>query len=225
MCWPQIVGGIEVEERRPRYEGESRRKRLNFVKSHSPRNSDEWALTRGAYPGQQFRQEMLQAQQWQAQQLLARQEQHWREWQHQQQWLAQHHQQQQVAHQQHPQGRIEGGTPGIIPLRGGQFDEHNHDDHDDHHDDHRGRERIRYIEEEPRKVVIMPRGMKYGKSRSKSRGRDGKHRHTSVYSYDDDNDSLRSGKYSRGTRSVYTIGSNDSFDDLPPLRVRTVRRR
>ncbi len=53
MCWPfvegpRIEGGIEVLERRPKYPGEPRRKRLNFVASHSRGDSDEWELIRPA---------------------------------------------------------------------------------------------------------------------------------------------------------------------------------
>ena len=41
MCWPQVVGGVEIEERRPRNWNEPRRKRLNFVRGDR-RHSDEW---------------------------------------------------------------------------------------------------------------------------------------------------------------------------------------
>ena len=41
MCWPELVGSVEVEERRPRTWNEPRRQRLNFVRGHQ-RNSDEW---------------------------------------------------------------------------------------------------------------------------------------------------------------------------------------
>lgn len=44
MCWPEIVGGVEVEERRPRTWNEPRRKRLKFVRGHQ-RDSDEWVTT------------------------------------------------------------------------------------------------------------------------------------------------------------------------------------
>lgn len=46
MCFPTIEGAIEVEERRPRYANEPRRKRLKFVKDRGTRLSDEWGLTR-----------------------------------------------------------------------------------------------------------------------------------------------------------------------------------
>ncbi|KAL9066758.1 MAG: hypothetical protein Q9161_007347 [Pseudevernia consocians] len=41
MCLSELVGGVEVEERRPRTSNEPRHKRLNFVRGHR-RDSDEW---------------------------------------------------------------------------------------------------------------------------------------------------------------------------------------
>lgn len=71
MCWPfvqgpRLEGGIEVLERRPKYPGEPRRTRLNFVKSHSRGDSDEWELirpgsSRGSFRGA-YRHEMTQHQ-------------------------------------------------------------------------------------------------------------------------------------------------------------------
>lgn len=71
MCWPfvqgpRLEGGIEVLERRPKYPGEPRRTRLNFVKSHSRGDSDEWELirpgsSRGSSRGA-YRHEMAQQQ-------------------------------------------------------------------------------------------------------------------------------------------------------------------
>ncbi|KAF6226481.1 hypothetical protein HO133_009347 [Letharia lupina] len=46
MCWPELAGRIEVEERRPRTWNEPRRKRLNFVRGHQ-RDSDQWVPTPG----------------------------------------------------------------------------------------------------------------------------------------------------------------------------------
>ena len=62
LPFPQIIGSVEIEERRPRYWNEPRRKRLNFVKSrngnhNSKRGSDDWALTPRFQPGQQPRNE------------------------------------------------------------------------------------------------------------------------------------------------------------------------
>lgn len=45
MCWPELVGGVEIEERRPRTWNEPRRKRLNFVRGHR-RDSDDWVSNR-----------------------------------------------------------------------------------------------------------------------------------------------------------------------------------
>ena len=43
--FPRLIGQVEVEERRPRYWNEPRRKRLNFVKSHNTKSkSDDWQL-------------------------------------------------------------------------------------------------------------------------------------------------------------------------------------
>lgn len=55
MCFPTIEDAIEVEERRPRYANEPRRKRLKFVKDRGTRLSDEWALTRPS-TAERFRQ-------------------------------------------------------------------------------------------------------------------------------------------------------------------------
>lgn len=44
MCWPALVGGVEVEERRPRTWNEPRRKRLSFVRGHK-HDSEEWRTT------------------------------------------------------------------------------------------------------------------------------------------------------------------------------------
>ncbi len=43
VFWPQLVGGIEIQERRPRSFNEPRRKRLSFVKDRK-RSSGDWAL-------------------------------------------------------------------------------------------------------------------------------------------------------------------------------------
>lgn len=48
MCWPEVIGGVEVEERRPRTWNEPRRKRLNFVRGHS-REPNDWMVT-SPYP-------------------------------------------------------------------------------------------------------------------------------------------------------------------------------
>lgn len=44
MCWPEVVGGVEIEERRPRTSNEPRRKRLNFVRGHR-HDPEEWTVT------------------------------------------------------------------------------------------------------------------------------------------------------------------------------------
>lgn len=42
MCFFSPDGDLDIQERRPRYHGEPRRKRLSFVKDRSPRRSDDW---------------------------------------------------------------------------------------------------------------------------------------------------------------------------------------
>ena len=42
MCFFSPDGDLEIQERRPRYRGEPKRKRLAFVKDRSPRGSDDW---------------------------------------------------------------------------------------------------------------------------------------------------------------------------------------
>ncbi|MCJ1281148.1 hypothetical protein MMC26_000466 [Xylographa opegraphella] len=43
---PQLIGGVEIRERRQRYAGEPRYKRLDFVRSKTTTNTDEWDLVR-----------------------------------------------------------------------------------------------------------------------------------------------------------------------------------
>ena len=47
---PKLIGEIEVRERRPRYDGEPRHKRLNFIRSKTTTESDDWPLVRKTYP-------------------------------------------------------------------------------------------------------------------------------------------------------------------------------
>lgn len=49
--FPRLIGSVEVEERRPRYWNEPRRKRLNFVKSHNTKSkSDDWQMVPKSHP-------------------------------------------------------------------------------------------------------------------------------------------------------------------------------
>ncbi|KAI4153381.1 MAG: hypothetical protein LQ340_002355 [Diploschistes diacapsis] len=41
---PKLIGEIEIRERRPRYDGEPRHKRLNFIRSKTTTESDDWRL-------------------------------------------------------------------------------------------------------------------------------------------------------------------------------------
>ncbi|MCJ1381708.1 hypothetical protein MMC17_004819 [Xylographa soralifera] len=43
---PQLIGGVQIRERRQRYAGEPRYKRLDFVRSKTTSNTDEWDLVR-----------------------------------------------------------------------------------------------------------------------------------------------------------------------------------
>ena len=85
MCWPfvsgpRLEGGVEVLERRSRYPGEPRLKRLQFVSRYSRDDPDEWDLVRsasrqGSWRGS-YRPEMTQPQ-WQPQPQYFPQMQHY----------------------------------------------------------------------------------------------------------------------------------------------------
>lgn len=47
---PQLIGGVQIRERRQRYAGEPRYKRLDFVRSKTTTNTDEWDLVRTTQP-------------------------------------------------------------------------------------------------------------------------------------------------------------------------------
>ena len=75
MFWPQLVGAIEIEERRPRYWNEPRRKRLNFVKDRAY-DSGEWALVNPSFGhhSRQSEQQLWDRRQWEANQRFIIQE-------------------------------------------------------------------------------------------------------------------------------------------------------
>ena len=209
-----------MEERRPKYPGEPRRKRLNFVRDRTSfRSSDEWALTRGSYQDRYGRQDG------------------WEEPPRWRQPPRDPHPQpyggpQQAAmplpppppmhphpvdfhgHQGH-QGMIEHDHR-IVPLNAGHGNgNHNHHGGHDH-------QIIKVIEEEPRSR--MPKYIKYKKassSRSHSRGRWA----PSVYSEDSDEDSFRTIAPRRiGRAWSESTGSDDSFEDEHYPRKIMVRR-
>jgi len=75
VFWPQLVGGIEIQERRPRSFNEPRRKRLSFVKDRR-RSSGEWALVTSS-SGRKFHeseQELWDRRQWEANQRFLQQQ-------------------------------------------------------------------------------------------------------------------------------------------------------
>ena len=77
MCWPQLIGSLEIEERRPRSWNEPRRKRLNFVRDRK-RDSDEWTLV-AASPGHnrlESQQKLWDRRKWEANQRFLAQEDH-----------------------------------------------------------------------------------------------------------------------------------------------------
>ncbi len=90
MCFPTIEGEIEVEERRPRYEGEVGRKRTRIVKESGLKNFDDRPVITPSPEGLQAEESGVQGPIWQQQQ-----QQRWHQPYH-----PQSYQQQQLGHQQ-----------------------------------------------------------------------------------------------------------------------------
>lgn len=208
VLFPQLIGGVEIEERRPRYWNEPRRKRLQFVKSRSYR-PDEWALVQSSHHRQTetdlWDQRQFEANQrfWNQEEIRLRQRAA-RIHQDQQRHMICHPPPLHALHQGHDP-RIQ-QLPAPPPDHGGHHDRndrrshHGHDDDDDpivaictssddSDDDDCGPPRL--IEIAPKKDKLP----KYFKKvhRSKSRGRKGKknkHPPASIFSSDDsDSDS------------------------------------
>lgn len=77
VFWPQLVGGIEIQERRPRSFNEPRRKRLSFVKDRK-RSSGEWALVTSSSGCRYYEseQELWDRRQFEANQRFIQQQEH-----------------------------------------------------------------------------------------------------------------------------------------------------
>lgn len=77
VFWPQLVGGIEIQERRPRSFNEPRRKRLSFVKDRR-RSQGEWALVTASSGRNhhESEQELWDRRQFEANQRFLRQQEH-----------------------------------------------------------------------------------------------------------------------------------------------------
>ncbi|MCJ1322672.1 hypothetical protein MMC15_008021 [Xylographa vitiligo] len=224
---PQLIGGVEIRERRQRYAGEPRYKRLDFVRSKTTTNTDEWDLVRttqkryitvpveynvpvyqypqvGYHPHQQ---PQLQYQPgWQQQQHFPEQQQqpyyapYYGQQPEQIPIPPQHHGQQQVPFRE--QRLIEGA-----PQHNGIHDYTGHDSGDD----------IMYEIIEPRpKVRMASITRRSSKSRSKSKKR--RPRGDAIYSSDSssDDDSYRSSRRRREARHSKPRGRlvYDSDDSL-----------
>ena len=244
MCWPfiegpRLEGGIEVLERRAKYPGEPRRKRLNFVKSHSRSNSDEWDLVRpvsslGSARGG-YRPEMYQRQ-WQQPQYLP-------PLQHQQQ---QYQPQQQQLHyppqQQHQYLQPQQGLGFHGPDHHQQFLEPQHQQfHEvapgvqqlDWRDDNGPLEEFgrprggggdlspRIIQREPRARMPHNYQSHHHRHRSHSRGREPRRANSvTTYSGDTYTDYSRShyGGGGSGARSLYSESEDTVMDYERPLK-------
>ncbi|MCJ1257126.1 hypothetical protein MMC24_004951 [Lignoscripta atroalba] len=241
MCFPSLEGGIDVEERRQRYPGEPRRKRLNFVRDRNPRYSDEWALARSSIPRRLQHQEQDTVEiprEWvqQHQEIEAHQRQQMLEqlrhqqWQQQQQQQQQSHLQHQLYAQQHQQQIPPPPPPppgphhhlgyheqpqGRIENRGHHPDivplSGPHHGPDNDHGHYNHGHADAHYAEIAPRVARMPSSMRWGPSKGRPRSS----RRESQYSYDDDDDSYRSEKR-RGRRgkSVIDYDSDDSFEHL-----------
>ncbi|KAL9639257.1 MAG: hypothetical protein Q9164_001041 [Protoblastenia rupestris] len=194
MCLPipHLIGGIEVEERRPRTWNEPRRKRLNFIKDRN-RRSDEWALTPNHQPNPYPRNEQ---ERWDLRQFEAQQRFQQRQLQFEHHRRMQHHQQMQQLHgppmppgwqgQQQP-GRPQQPLQQARPMHPLQNRAHHgssddivqivsgSDDSDDDHRPSRRQRQPKLIEVSPR--VPLPRqfemkGGKKGNGGKKHKGRE-----------------------------------------------------
>ena len=228
MCWPRLEGGVEVYERRSKYPGEPRLKRLQFVNRHSRGDSDEWDLIRpisrlGSSRGS-HRHEMMQSQ-WQQPPPYFPQNHHHPQPIHHQpplQPLSFHGQghQQRFLEPQHPHFRDV--APGVQAMDhfDGNYEDFNRPrggggDHDP-----------RFIEREPRVRIPQHLQIPLGKAhhnRSHSRGRPPR-REESVTTYAADSYTDYSGhrggrrKSRRRARSLYSDTEDTLVDHEWPLR-------
>ncbi|KAG8533831.1 uncharacterized protein KY384_001572 [Bacidia gigantensis] len=179
MCLPipHLVGKVDVEERRPKSWNEPRRKRLNFVKDHHDRRSDEWALAQKSAPNQQPRneQERWDLRQWEAQNRFQRTQLQFDQHRRVQQ-MQQAQQMQQLYGPRQPMHPHQ-GQQRQMPL--GQHAHHDSDDQiveimsssdsdsdSDHPGNHDRRKRTKVIEMKPKKHHgKMPKQIKMAKTK------------------------------------------------------------
>ena len=252
MCWPEVVGGVEIEERRPRTWNEPRRKRLNFVRGHR-RGPEEWVSR--PYRG------LTDLERWDRRRALEMEQQrfmhpgphpqlqgHFDPRMVQMPHAAPQIHQIQPGHHGHPHGFDQHGHHGHQP----QLDRHSHHSEDDNmgtedfghddHDGHDGHEHPNHLE--PRIIPIkppkshLPKGVKAHGKHSGSH----KTRYSVSSSSSDDYSSpdgssgftegFRAGRRSVSRRPVRRGRSrsrltDDSFEDLmqTPLRSRSRRSR
>lgn len=213
VFWPQLIGGIEIQERRPRSFNEPRRKRLSFVKPRNRASEGDWALVTST-SGRKYHeseQELWDRRQWQANQRFLQQQQQQLLMEREQSMLRQPIPRPQLQSWNPERDRERGNDPRIQPLpppppghnhlgeRGHPHQQGHHDEHDhgiemvssdsdsDGDDDHHGHDRSpRLIERVP--VFQLPK--EFTHKRSKSRGRKEKKakRPSSLFSSDSSSD-------------------------------------
>ncbi|KAL6713848.1 hypothetical protein ACLMJK_008342 [Lecanora helva] len=238
MFWPQLIGRIEVEERRPRYWKEPRRKRLNFVKQRTG-GSDDWALVTASNGRHYYEseQQLWDRRQREAQQRFAAEEEF--RWQQQQardrQRFMLHHQ---VPHQplegfhgdpriqqlppppphdhgiEHPGHHPGDGQPGIVEVPS---------DSEGSDGDHKQKRSPLLIEIAPREK--LPKEFRLRRSKSRGRGRK-KQYPASLLSDDSSSEDEVFRVVSKGSLSRRPVArrgrsrsrvfelSDDSFEDL-----------
>ncbi len=238
VFWPQLIGGIEIQERRPRSFNEPRRKRLSFVKDRK-RTSGEWALVTSS-SGRKFHeseQELWDRRQWEANQRFMQQQEH----------QLRMDREQYMLRQPMPRPPLQGWGPDPrmqpLPPPGhnhlGERDAHGH--HDDHRDgieivdsdsdsgsDNHGRGLSPLLIERAPKIPL-PKIFKPKRSKSRGRKDKMKKRPSSLFSSDSstDDEFVEGFRYGRRaslsrrppskrgrSRSRVFEHSDDSFEDL-----------
>jgi len=214
--FPKLIGGLEIRERRPRYSGEPRYKRLDFVRTKSITETDTWDIIQTSQPVQVVQQygDPWEHPQWnllphdQQQQILYQlgylQQRSVPEW-----YWPQQEQipvppppphygiQQHLAFQQPTERRIEhrDEPPAMVML--GKVD------HDSISDDE-----IMYEVIEPKKIVKQHRSVR--SARSTSKGRQPQY-HPACSIFDSDSEDEWRGRHKYGAGSISSYGSNDEL--------------
>lgn len=237
MCFPTIEGSIEVEERRPRYPNEPRRKRLKFVKDRTTRLSDEWALVRPSTSERFHQHEIREPSQWPQQHQQPPQ---FHGGQHPHLNGAQQLPSPPMAHQGYldhwpqPNNNYGNGVQRLEEFRPGHHT-HPQEIEPRYHNDERHYHEIepRYPESAPRSQLpphLQTRGISRRgrpRTRSRSRGPPGQYRDHSVHSDDTIDESSRGSyrsrrRHSRRPPSPLAADSYDSID-APPRQHRRSR--